>query len=226
MTESSSQVARHKPRSRKTKIIVVACVAGMIIVAGLGAWFYNQSHLMDAKTTPTLELVWEPGTQLTFVATNVDPPDGVTWASVFIKLEARPTDPDASYTYDYWEWHPSTDMLTAQNGESAVQSINSSISTPSDMIICNLTDIAGNGCVNNGDTFVLSIVGNEVAIKGVPLKITVYYGGRPMGTMQFQIGENGSVNSSLILLLLSAIAIAVAAVVSFLYFKGKTRKTT
>lgn len=158
----------------------------MIVVVGFGAWLFYQSHSGD-PSVPTLELVREPGTGLTFVVRNVDPPDGVPWGIVFIKLEARPTDPNASYTYDYWEWHPSTDLLTSQNGESAVQSINSSIGTPPHMILCNVTDNAGNGRVNDGDAFVLSIVGNEVAVQGVPLKIWVYYGGRPMGSMHFQI---------------------------------------
>ena len=186
MTEGSGKETGREALSRKAKV-TAACLVGMIVVAGFGAWLFYQSHSGD-PSVPTLELEREPGTDLTFVLRNVDPLNGVPWDDVFIKMEARPTDPGASYTYDYWEWHPRTDLLTGQNGESAVQSINSSTNTPPYMIICNLTDIAGNGYVNDGDAFVLSIVGSEVALQGVPIKLLVFYGGTPMGTMQFQIG--------------------------------------
>jgi len=184
-TESSGKETGREALSLKAKV-TAACLVGIIVVAGFGAWLFYQSHSED-PSVPTLELEREPGTELTFVVRNANPQNGVPWGLVFIKLEATPTDPGASYTYEYWEWHPSTDLLTGQNGESAIQSINSSISTPPHMIICNLTDNAGNGYVNNGDAFALSIVGNEVAVQGVPLKISVYYGGTPMGTMHFQI---------------------------------------
>ena len=146
---------------------------------------FNQGH----SGTPSgiaLELIREPTSGLTFEVSNIDPSDGVLWDEVWMKLVATPTDPNASYTYRYWEWHPSTDLLTNQNG-AVIQSINSYGSTSPWQIVCNVTDIAGNGNVNDGDYFILYVVGSEAAIQGVPLEMLFFYGGTAVCTMHFQI---------------------------------------
>jgi hypothetical protein len=92
------------------------------------------------------------------------------------------------------------------------------------MITCNLTDIAGNGYVNNGDAFVLSIVGSEVALQGVPIKLLVFYGGTPMGTMQFQIGYSVSRSPVRILLILGIVVVAMVLAVEWQYLRKRMSK--
>jgi hypothetical protein len=149
---------------------------------------------------------------------------------MWMKLVATPTDPNASYTYEYWEWHPSTDLLTSQNGEAVIQSINSSIRTSPHMIVCNLTDIAGNGIVNVGDFFVLSIVGNEVDVQGVPLEILVFHGGVSEWTLHFQIGTEVKNSTDLVStifndpLIIGAIVVVILVLLVGLIFGLRRRK--
>jgi hypothetical protein len=228
MTEKSGKEIGRERLSVKVKV-AAACIVAVIVVAGLGAWLINQGH-SGTPAGPAIEFEREPGTALTFVVSNIDPPDGVTWNDKWMKLEARPTAPNASYTYKYWEWHPSTDLLTSQHGETVIQSIDFPSSTSPNQIVCNVTDIAGNGCINVGDFFVLFIMGNEVDVQGVPLEILVFYGGTPLWTMHFQIGTEARNSKDLVStimkdpLIIGAVVVVILVLLVWLVFVLRRRE--
>lgn len=172
MAENSSRVTAYNPIRRAPRIMIVACLVGLVVVAALGLWYLNLVT-PDSETVPSLVLQ-RTDSQLTFTVSSTLRSD-VPWDDVRIRLEAAPTDSGASYTYAYWEWQPSTKLLTSQFGESIAQSMNSSQGAPAHQIVGNLTDIAGNGFVNDGDTFTLIPADNEVALTGVPCQIMFIY---------------------------------------------------
>jgi hypothetical protein len=213
-------------------MVAAACLAGVIVAAGLGAWLLSQNRTGGSPAMLDIEFVRKPSTELTFVVSYMDPhADGaVPWGDLWMRLVARPTD-NASYTYRYWEWHPNTDLLTSQNG-TVVQSMNSSRTGSTWQIVCNLTDIAGNGCANTGDFFVLSVVGSEAGAEGVPLEIMVFEGGTQVWTMHFQIGVEGENPRDLVStilndpLIMGAVLVVILVVSLVLIFARRRRKSS
>jgi len=184
MAENPGRVTTHEARRLTMTIIIATCLVSATVVAVFGVWYFNSAS-SGSETVPSLVLQQQDDSRLTFTVNNTLRND-VLWEDVLIRLEATPTDPGASYTFAYWEWRPSTEMLTSYEGSGIAQSMNASTS-PDLMIICNLTDITGNGAVNNGDFLTLTLMGNDVVLEGVPCQIMFIYSPslRTMGSLEF-----------------------------------------
>jgi hypothetical protein len=183
MTEKSNGVPKHDIRPRT--VILAISVIGIVIVAGLGIWYLLIDSSGECEVAPTCELLQNDESQWTFTI-NYTARYPVTWDDIWIKLEATPTDPGASYSYAYWDWQPTRENLTSEDGQPITQSINAYNSLKW-MFFCNVTDISGNGVMSDGDYFSLALVGDEFVLTDVPCRIMFLYEpmGDPMCVLEF-----------------------------------------
>ncbi len=186
MTEYSSHKVKRFSRRKKIIAIVACILVGVIAVAGYALWYFDNLGFSDGSG-PSLKLVQDGVSTWTFTIRDLPDVDVFSWDDVVISLEATSTDPESSFTYAYWVWRPSQESLTSPDGEEVSQYVNSSYAHPSSMIVCNLTDIVGNGLMDDGDRFTLIVVGEDVALMGVPCLLTVRWLGQPgvMGSLEF-----------------------------------------
>jgi hypothetical protein len=152
-------------------------VIGIVIAAGLGIWYLLIDSSGECEFAPTCVLLQNDESQLVFTV-NYSARYQVPWDDIWIKLEATPTDPGASYTLAYWVWDPIRENLTSEDGQPITQSINAYNSLER-MFFCNVTDISGNGAMSDGDYFSLAPVCEERVLTGVPCRIMFLY--VPMG---------------------------------------------
>ena len=182
MTDKSGGVPKHDARPRT--VILAILVIGIVIAAGLGIWYLLIDSSGESEYLPTCVLLQNDESQWNFTInyTEVFP---FAWDDFLIRLEATPTDPGASYTYAYWDWHPTRENLTSEDGQPITQSIDSTYGP--NIIICNVTDISGNGVISDGDYLSLAPIGEEIVLTGVPCKLGFWYLPMmdPMGVLEF-----------------------------------------
>lgn len=171
---------------RKRVIAIVVCIVTAVAVAGYALWYLDTLSFSDGSG-PSLRLVQDEVSIWSFTIRDPIPENTISWDDVVIRLDATPTDPESSFTYAYWVWQPNQEALSSSDGEDVSQSVNSSYVHASRMIVCNLTDVVGNGLMNDGDRFTLILVGDDVDLTGVPCQLTVKWIGEQgiMGSLNF-----------------------------------------
>ncbi len=170
-----------KQRIRPGTLIIAVAVIGTVIIAGLGIWYIvrNPNHEDNVPECPLLQ---ENESELIF---SVDGPPSVEipWMDITIMMSAEPNDPETYYSV-HWDWNPTTDGLST--GETTIQSLNATGPSGS-IIFCNVTDISGNGYINDGDFFSLALVGDYSFLEGIVCHIMFIY--KPMaeniGSLEF-----------------------------------------
>jgi hypothetical protein len=152
-------------------------IAAAVVISGAGTW-YLLNGIKTGGTppaSPTCDLIQEDDSAPVFIITNLDGPAGwLPWSDVLVVMHAYPNDPETYISVSYL-WFANQVNLTSEDGLSITQSLvehnNSDLA-----LICNITDVQGNGFVDDGDYFTLVPVGEHSLMPGVTYTFKLYSG--------------------------------------------------
>jgi len=146
----AQQPAQAKSGMSVAMIVVVVVVAFVLITVVLAAVLYVMvlGFGTDTTTTPTSSLTKSTvssGVKLTFAPVSAD----MQWSDVTIRL---------SDGTNWIHWTPATSSLDNATTSKQVLGV---MTLGSLSVFCNITDLAGNGYVNQGDYFALTTGGGS-----------------------------------------------------------------
>jgi hypothetical protein len=149
-------------------------IAAIVTVSGIGVWYFYKASSSTPSASPSCRLTQDDESALVFTIRNPDV-TWVTWSDVQIAMEGSPNDPETYLYVNFW-WNPDQKNLTSTDGQPITQSMLQKNNTDL-ALLCNVTDVSGNGFVDDGDYFALMPIGRNALIAGVTYEIGLLYGG-------------------------------------------------
>lgn len=164
---SQELASRQKKGVRPRTIILILVVVAVVVISALGILYLQNGFSTTPASHPTCELLWDSESGLNFTISNIAYYCDIPWGDIVIRLESSPNDPD-TYLEVYWQWTPSQENLTSQDGQLVTESL-MTMETHDDLaMFCNVTDISGDGFLGEGDFFTVKLVNDNGLIMGAP----------------------------------------------------------
>lgn len=168
-------------RSHLKIILVVIIGALMAITSAIGGYYLLSDSSEGVPSTPKCAIARKDPGQYSFAITNLTS-DASQWSAIEILLF------NASSGVMLWSWEPPYRSLTDPNREMITESFvgigwwNEESLT----VVCNVTDLQGDGKPDNGDYFTLIVTGGHLSPDYL-YEVTLFYEdtAEPMGTLQF-----------------------------------------
>jgi hypothetical protein len=209
----------------RKRVILFAVGAAVITTTGAGAWYLLNLGTSVNGYTPHCDLAMEDDPDLKFIIGGLEPHtvfwNTVSWNDLTIRIEATPTDSNP-YEYAYWQWYPTAENLTGQYGQPITYSMTDGVPNYS-LMLCNLTDVLGDGHVGNGDFFTLTPMTDHASLTGIPCWIVLTYKvtDGTICSLEFTPGDSGAEILMLYLTIgVVVVATAVAAVIILMHRKN------
>ena len=170
---------------RVRPVTVAIIIAAAVVVSGVGAWYLFNEMASTQYAKPTCDLIQEDESAPVFMIMNLAGTWGTPWDDTQVRMLSEPNDPETYLSVNFW-WQPDQDNLTSEDGVSVTQSLLLYDNTDLELV-CNITDVTGNGLVDDGDYFTLVPVGEHSLMPGVIYEVFLLYVGgmTTMASLEF-----------------------------------------
>ncbi|MFH1578928.1 MAG: hypothetical protein ABIE25_02075 [Thermoplasmatota archaeon] len=178
---AEEMVTRQGLRKTRKYIFFVGLVIVIVVLAGLGSWYFLGGYSEVVASTPHCNLIKKGPIGFTFIISSMSS-NSTTWSDVGILLSGD------NFSRPGLFWNPTKEALWNSSGGMTTETIESPGVVEGGMSIsCSVTDILGNGFVGNEDYFTLIIESGSFEA-GSSYEVALEYQptARPIGVCEFE----------------------------------------